>query len=213
MNNTNKRHQTAQSIHAKMTRHRRTRILVEGNPALADHICTAIESQTVVTMVQSPHEVLVMNKVRETAQNCLFFLGEVLITECRVSLHQSISVDKTTVILIENSTAVAQCSEAGLTTDEDHECRGEHDSGTPATATGIGLILGENRNRAYQLAVIDAAFSLPAPLVNHEQWLSMLIDEEVRLASLADENRELLDKTRVEFISMLTEEDRGVLYE
>jgi len=162
-----------------MLRRRRTSILVDGDPRLSRQIAASIEKSASVRLISGPQEVLVMNKVRESAQNSLFYLGEALLTECKVSLDSS----------------VACAPEAGAALRSD-------------TALGIGLILGENRERAYQLAVIDAAFNLEQPLPGHEQWLLMLAEEEARLAALAERGREKLDATRVEFSSMLTEEDR-----
>ena len=55
-----------------------------------------------------------MVQARETAQGSLFFLGEALMTSCRVRVGD---------------------------------------------AVGLGLVLGSDRCRAYELAVVDAVFS------------------------------------------------------
>lgn len=43
-------------------------------------------------MLVAPHEALTMIKVRESAENSLFYLGEVLITECRIRIDGVVGV-------------------------------------------------------------------------------------------------------------------------
>jgi alpha-D-ribose 1-methylphosphonate 5-triphosphate synthase subunit PhnG len=145
-----------------MNRLRRTRILVDGDPAVSRDLCAEIESTYPVRVVSAPREVLVMNKVRESAQGTLFYLGEALLTECRVALLE---------------------------------------------ATGIGLLLGAQHRRAFEMAVVDAAFSRDVPLPEQERWTALLEREEERLAELASPLRQRLDATRVDFNSMAWEED------
>ena len=100
-----------------LTRYNRTRALVEGDPAVARAIVCDVErdeARTPVTVLDEPREELVMVQARETAQGSLFFLGEALMTSCRVRVGD---------------------------------------------AVGLGLVLGSDRCRAYELAVVDAAFS------------------------------------------------------
>ncbi len=162
--------QPAEFAELRMSRNRRTRILVDGNPALSQLICGQIEELYKVDVVSGPHEVLVMNQVRESAKKSLFNLGEALLVECKVAV----------------------------------EARREDDA---ETVQGIGLILGEDRERAYELAVIDAAFNLSNPLPQYKQWSVLLEDEERRLEAKREKGRAVLQTTRVEFSSMLTEED------
>jgi alpha-D-ribose 1-methylphosphonate 5-triphosphate synthase subunit PhnG len=143
-----------------MSRSRRTRILVDGNPALGTALCTHIERVHPVRVVSEPREVLVMNQVRDGAKGALFYLGEALLTECRVALGEVI---------------------------------------------GIGLLLGSQRRRAFELAVIDAAFSQPTPLPEREQWVSLLEQEEKRLAGQTEQQQKRLDATRVDFATMAVE--------
>jgi alpha-D-ribose 1-methylphosphonate 5-triphosphate synthase subunit PhnG len=75
---------------------------------------------------------------------------------------------------------------------------------------GVGLLIGSERRRAFELAVIDAAMSMPAPLPDEPDWTALLQAEEARLAKALDAGRERIEQTRVEFSSMLTEEDRRV---
>ena len=146
-----------------MKRYERTRALVEGDPTLAREIVRDVEGelgpQTVVVL-DEPREELVMVKVRETAQGGLFYLGEALMTSCRVRL---------------------------------------------GAAVGYGLILGSDRCRAYELAVIDAAFSGAEASERVARWEARLrkaltaIDERE-----ADEARRIAT-TKVDFSTMKVE--------
>ena len=159
-----------------MSRTRRTRILIDGDPALAQHICAQIERHYVVDLISGPQEVLVMNLVRETARQTLFNLGEALLVECRVEIRAK-------------------------------ACGREADPGASTTAQGIGLLLGRDRCRAYELAVIDAAFALPEAAPEQEQWIRLLEQEEGFLEELRRKGQEILEMTHVEFNSMLTADD------
>jgi alpha-D-ribose 1-methylphosphonate 5-triphosphate synthase subunit PhnG len=145
-----------------MGRERRTRILVDGDPALSRSICEQIEERHTVRLISAPREVLVMNKVRESAGGSLFYLGEALLTECRVALGE---------------------------------------------VTGFGLLLGSHHRRAFELAVIDAAFGQPEPLPEQAGWVSLLIQEEGRMAAREAQLHQRLDATRVEFAEMSAEEE------
>lgn len=67
-----------------LTRRKRTEVLVEGDRRVAMDLAARIESETPVEQVVAPRQGLVMNQVRETARNARFYLGEALMTECRV---------------------------------------------------------------------------------------------------------------------------------
>jgi alpha-D-ribose 1-methylphosphonate 5-triphosphate synthase subunit PhnG len=151
----------------RMSRLRRTRVLVDGSSGLATELCGRIRQRYAVTTLSEPRELLVVIKVRESAQGSLFYLGEALATECRVRLE-----------------------------------------GVPGDVPGIGLLLGSERRRAFELAVIDAALSVEEPLPEEPDWTALLEAEEERLAGLARVGRERIGLTRVEFASMLTEEER-----
>jgi alpha-D-ribose 1-methylphosphonate 5-triphosphate synthase subunit PhnG len=73
---------------------------------------------------------------------------------------------------------------------------------------GIGLLLGSERKRAFELAVIDAAMSAPMPLPEEPNWVVLLQVEEARCARALRVGQERIERTRVEFSSMLTQEDR-----
>ena len=146
-----------------MNRLRRTRILVEGDPALCATIAAQIEGAYSIEPVGRASEVLVMTKVRESAQNSLFYLGEVLAVECKVRLGQ---------------------------------------------VSGYGLLVGSDAKRAYELAVIDAAFSGEQPLPEQAAWVELLEREECALALAARHNQEQIEQTRVEFATMLTADEQ-----
>ena len=69
-----------------INRRRRTRVLAEGRSQLASELAALIESRVEVIEVTAPHQGLVMCQVRETARNSRFYLGEALMTECRVRI-------------------------------------------------------------------------------------------------------------------------------
>jgi alpha-D-ribose 1-methylphosphonate 5-triphosphate synthase subunit PhnG len=70
---------------------------------------------------------------------------------------------------------------------------------------GIGLLLGSERQRAFELAVIDAVMSAPAPLPEEPGWIALLQAEEARLAAALRSGQERIGRTRVEFSSMSRE--------
>ena len=76
-----------------LKRYERTRALVEGDPALARAIVCEVErdgAQDAVAVLDEPREDLVMVQARETAQGSLFFLGEALMTSCRVRVGDAV---------------------------------------------------------------------------------------------------------------------------
>lgn len=70
-----------------MNRRRRTEILIRGNHELAKKICNQIEETYLVKVIQEPNYGMVMTKCRESGKKSLFYLGEVLVTECKVSIN------------------------------------------------------------------------------------------------------------------------------
>lgn len=69
-----------------INRRRRTRVLAEGRSQLALDLAALVEGCVEVSEVAAPHQGLVMCQVRETARNSRFYLGEALMTECRVRI-------------------------------------------------------------------------------------------------------------------------------
>ncbi|QRG69069.1 phosphonate C-P lyase system protein PhnG [Brevibacillus choshinensis] len=138
-----------------MKRKRRTEILINGSRELAAQLAEEIIERYDVKTIEVPNQGLVMVKVRETAQKSLFYLGEVLVTECKVQINGSI---------------------------------------------GLGILHSHDRERAYQLAVIDAAYE--AGLKETADWTERLIHEEAECHKrrLADQSGVL--KTKVSFETM-----------
>ncbi|KAF9120071.1 hypothetical protein BGX30_003388 [Mortierella sp. GBA39] len=75
-----------------MKRRQRTEILVEGSRELAARMAQAIADRYEVKLVEQPSQGLVMVKVRETAKRSLFYLGEVLVSECKVQVEGSMGI-------------------------------------------------------------------------------------------------------------------------
>lgn len=116
-------------------RRKRTEALIEGDRSLAAKLARMVEDEARVEILTAPRQGLVMCEVRETARCSRFYMGEALMTECRVLLGAS-------------------------------ESRQE--------AEGLGAVLGDDDGLAYDLAVVDAALALEAPLecrVQLEQYI------------------------------------------
>ncbi|MUK90328.1 phosphonate C-P lyase system protein PhnG [Ornithinibacillus sp. L9] len=75
-----------------MNRRRRTEILIQGNSDLAREFAEHIMEHYPYREVMSPRYGLTMIKMRETAKNSLFHLGEVLVTEAKVEIKQQIGI-------------------------------------------------------------------------------------------------------------------------
>ena len=69
-----------------MNRRRRTEILVKGSREIARALAEEIVSKYEIKEIQRPENGLVMIKMREKAQNTLFYLGEVLVSETRIQI-------------------------------------------------------------------------------------------------------------------------------
>lgn len=67
-------------------------------------------------------------------------------------------------------------------------------------ALGLGIVQGDNRELAYQLAVIDAAYN--AGLPETAQWAVLLERERQRIADKANHHTAAVLKTKVSFESM-----------
>ncbi|MCL4318597.1 MAG: phosphonate C-P lyase system protein PhnG [Firmicutes bacterium] len=114
-------------------------------------LCAEIEKGHTVDVIRPPTACVTMAKARDGVNGADFFLGEVLLTECRVRMG---AVD------------------------------------------GIGVVIGDDPERAYGLAVFDAAFNadqLPP------QWLSIVQGEEYRFSEARQQESRLVGATRVQF--------------
>jgi alpha-D-ribose 1-methylphosphonate 5-triphosphate synthase subunit PhnG len=69
-----------------MKKFRITRILIEGSPQLPDRLAREIMERYDVTVVKPPENSLVLTKARDSVSQEPFYLTEVLVTECTVSI-------------------------------------------------------------------------------------------------------------------------------
>lgn len=75
-----------------MNRKRRTKIFIDYAQNEAKEMSKEIEEKYDVEIIQEPKEGLAMIKVRETAKNSLFYLGEVLITETKIRIDDKVGI-------------------------------------------------------------------------------------------------------------------------
>lgn len=75
-----------------MKRRRRTEILVQGNEQLAREFAQAITEKYECREITAPQYGMTMIKMRESAKNSLFYIGEVLITEAKVEIDSRIGI-------------------------------------------------------------------------------------------------------------------------
>lgn len=71
----------------KVDRKRRTKILINGDRALSKNFAEKIKKLADIEVLSEPESCLIMIKNRETAKNSLFYIGEVVAIECRVSVN------------------------------------------------------------------------------------------------------------------------------
>ena len=75
-----------------MNRKKRTEILVRGSSNLSRALARQILENHEVITIETPNNGLVMVKVREGVKRSLFYLGEVLVTECKVMINGSLGI-------------------------------------------------------------------------------------------------------------------------
>lgn len=73
-----------------MNRKTRTEILIKSPNNIAEKLVKSIEGRYNSTKISDPSNGLVMIKVRESAKKQLFYLGEVIVTEAKVMINDSI---------------------------------------------------------------------------------------------------------------------------
>jgi alpha-D-ribose 1-methylphosphonate 5-triphosphate synthase subunit PhnG len=71
-----------------LKRARRTKILLEGNPELLHRFAACIEQKYNPRILRHPEKSLVMSQAKDSIEQRPFYLGEILITECTVTLDQ-----------------------------------------------------------------------------------------------------------------------------
>ncbi len=75
-----------------MNRKTRTEVLVRGPMEGRRQLAERILARYPAKILEAPSGGLVMVKARETAQKSLFYLGEVYVTECKVSIQNHIGI-------------------------------------------------------------------------------------------------------------------------
>ncbi len=75
-----------------MKRRQRTEVLIKANISVAKKLADEIELNHKIITIEEPNSGLVMVKMRETAQKHLFYLGELLVTEAKVQVNESIGL-------------------------------------------------------------------------------------------------------------------------
>lgn len=75
-----------------MKRRRRTEILIQGDVQLAQKFAESIVDTYECREIMAPRYGMTMIKMRETAKNSLFYIGEVLITEAKVEINNRIGI-------------------------------------------------------------------------------------------------------------------------
>lgn len=73
-----------------MKRRKRTEILIQGNGHLAEELAAGIAQKYECREVTAPEQGMIMVRMRESAKNSLFYMGEVLITEAKVEVSGKI---------------------------------------------------------------------------------------------------------------------------
>ncbi|WP_087973834.1 phosphonate C-P lyase system protein PhnG [Oceanobacillus rekensis] len=75
-----------------MKRRRRTEILIQGDPLLAENLAESIITTYECQEIIPPQYGLTMVKMRESAKNSLFYIGEVLVTEAKVEIKGNLGI-------------------------------------------------------------------------------------------------------------------------
>lgn len=73
-----------------MKRRKRTEILIQGDGSLAKVLADGIAEKYECREVTVPEQGMIMVKMRESAKNSLFYMGEVLITEAKMEISGKI---------------------------------------------------------------------------------------------------------------------------
>lgn len=138
-----------------MKRKELTRTLIEGDPAFLERLARQMEEAHSVEIVRPAEGSLVMLKALDSVSEQPFYLGEVMVTECTVTVN-----------------------------------------GT----RGFGVIVGDQPQRAYQLAVVDACRNANVP--EAADWEPLIAAEAARVAQRQNEEFTQLEKSRVQFETM-----------
>ncbi|MFC2946794.1 phosphonate C-P lyase system protein PhnG [Virgibacillus sediminis] len=75
-----------------MKRRKRTEILIQADPSLAKNFAESIIRHYKCQEIVAPTYGLTMIKMRESAKQSLFYMGEVLVTEAKVEINQEVGI-------------------------------------------------------------------------------------------------------------------------
>lgn len=143
-----------------MKRKERTWVLVEDQKELAGKLAAQARTLFNIEVREEPRLMLLMNKVRESAQNSLFYAGETLVTRARVRIQDR---------------------------------------------NGLGIICGENYQKALDMAVIDAAYAQLSDTVRAE-WDVLILKHKEEILKELEYQQYLINQTKVSFDVMEVEE-------
>ncbi len=141
-----------------LTRKERTQVLVYTEESILREMCSLVVNSHQIKMIEEPNNVLVMIKMRESAQKHLFYLGEVYATECKTLVDGEL---------------------------------------------GIGIIKGDQPQKAYCMAVIDGAYN--AKISQVDQLDDMIVRERAKLEDEKCRKVSQILKTKVNFETLYEE--------
>jgi len=75
-----------------MNRRRRTEILIKGRKEVAKNLANEVEEKYDVNIVEEPNNGLTMIKIRESVKKSLFYIGEILVAEAKVSINGNLGI-------------------------------------------------------------------------------------------------------------------------
>lgn len=67
---------------------------------------------------------------------------------------------------------------------------------------GYGMVMGEDHSKAFDLAIVDAAYTLDAALCEAQGWNALLAESSKHIESKRRMRNEALRKTQVDFSTM-----------
>ncbi|MGY4688341.1 phosphonate C-P lyase system protein PhnG [Salibacterium sp. K-3] len=138
-----------------MKKSRLSRILVHAKLEMMERFCSQLEENYQVVLEAEPQKSLVLMKTKDSVSAQNFYNGEILVTECKVTLHNS---------------------------------------------PGFGIVIGEQPDRSFFMAVIDAAFNAELPEVS--SWMNTLIQEETRIEREKIQETQKAAESQVHFDTM-----------
>lgn len=142
-----------------MNRKERTKILCHGVLEDVVRIAERIKEKHTFNIIEPPNKGLVMIEMRDSAQLDKFYLGEVLVTECKVMINDVI---------------------------------------------GLGIVRGENNERAQAMAIIDATYNAQLEMTTMTDIGLKALKKDIDAATYKEKARIL--KTKVNFETLYEEE-------